>query len=116
VKVAKTYPSLLYGVSQAVPHARIPGQHEEQVNFWPDPVEGLVRRWGTSQLSTMQSPNVDLTSSRSFTHKYGGHEVLLILPTQGGSGVPLVAFDKTQYDTNPRRDIGPVSPGGGSPV
>ena len=47
MKVAKSYQSLLNGVSQQVAHSRSPGQHTEQVNLLSDPVNGLIRRQGS---------------------------------------------------------------------
>lgn len=50
-KVSGSYQSLLRGVSQQEPSARLPGQHEEQVNMLSDPVRGLTRRQGTIMLA-----------------------------------------------------------------
>lgn len=47
MKVAKSYASLLNGVSQQVAHSRAPGQHTEQINMLSDPVNGLIRRRGS---------------------------------------------------------------------
>lgn len=49
MKTSGSYPSLLQGVSQQPPEVRQPGQHTEQVNMIPDPVQGLTRRRGTIQ-------------------------------------------------------------------
>lgn len=46
-KVSDSYESVLKGVSQQVPQARLSGQHYEQVNMVSDPVNGLARRHGS---------------------------------------------------------------------
>lgn len=46
-KVSDSYASVIRGVSQQVPHDRIPGQHWEQDNLISDPVRGLARRHGS---------------------------------------------------------------------
>lgn len=51
-KVTGAYASLSRGVSQQPQAARLPGQHEEQVNMWTDPVYGLSRRRGTIFMGT----------------------------------------------------------------
>lgn len=46
-KVSDSYASVIRGVSQQVPHDRLPGQHWEQDNYISDPVRGLSRRHGS---------------------------------------------------------------------
>ena len=120
MKVAKTYPTLLLGVSQQVEHARVPGQHSDQVNLWPDPVMGLTRRHGTRAVGFINSAVITarMADNLKFVHKYGGHEVVLFIPRQGSAGPALLAFDKTDADRSPtdgpRRSVDPVTPGGSS--
>ena len=47
MKTGGSYPSMLRGVSQQPADVRQGGQHAEQINLMPDPVEGLTRRRGT---------------------------------------------------------------------
>lgn len=47
MKTGGSYPSLLRGVSQQPADVRQGGQHAEQINMMPDPVEGLTRRRGS---------------------------------------------------------------------
>lgn len=48
-RTSDSYPSVIRGVSQQVPHDRLPGQHWEQDNLVSDPVRGLSRRHGSVQ-------------------------------------------------------------------
>lgn len=50
-RVSDNYQSVIRGVSEQVPHDRIPGQHWEQVNMNSDPVRGLSRRHGSIQMA-----------------------------------------------------------------
>lgn len=102
MKKADTYPTLLSGVSQQKPSARLPGQHTEQVNMIPDPVEGLTRRHGSIFVTSKEAgltpaAIAELATSRTFGFRYLGRELVLALP-QGGStnlGTPVVVFDRT---------------------
>lgn len=49
-RTSNSYPSVIRGVSEQVPHDRIPGQHWEQDNLISDPVRGLSRRHGSMQM------------------------------------------------------------------
>lgn len=52
-RVSDSYASVIRGVSEQVPHDRIPGQHWEQDNLNSDPVRGLSRRHGSVQQATV---------------------------------------------------------------
>jgi len=52
-RVSDSYASVIRGVSEQVPHDRIPGQHWEQINLNSDPVRGLSRRHGSLQQDTL---------------------------------------------------------------
>lgn len=58
MKKSGAFKSLIRGVSEQVPHARIEGQQWAQDNFLSDPVQGLARRHG----SIMQD-EVDVTAT-----------------------------------------------------
>lgn len=90
MKTSGSYPSLLQGVSQQPPEVRQQGQHAEQINLVPDPVEGLTRRRGTIQdcllqIGTPTSPSFLAAvlaaglDYRSFYHATGGQEYMVLM-------------------------------------
>lgn len=82
MKISGSYASLLRGVSQQSPEVRQAGQHEEQINFVSDPVQGLTRRRGTIKRAhkTLPTPSnvVNMLATamgyRTHTHSTGGKE------------------------------------------
>jgi len=108
MKVADSYANLVRGVSQQVPHNRFPGQHTEQVNMQPDPVEGLARRHGSilqaerlTGLDPALMPNftADTAGWQTFEYENGGKEYVLMVRREArasGSTLPLmVAYNRT---------------------
>lgn len=94
MKVSGSYASLLRGVSQQPSTSRQPGQHTEQVNMIPDPIEGLVRRQGSIAKRTALATAVDLgfganttallsqsTTYRKIAHSSGGGDYLILVRT-----------------------------------
>lgn len=59
-KRSGSYESIIKGVSQQVPHDRLPGQHWEQVNMISDPVRGLARRPGSVMVFEKLAPSVQI--------------------------------------------------------
>lgn len=49
-KISGAYASVIRGVSQQIPELRLDGQHAEQINMLSDPVTGLARRRGTTNI------------------------------------------------------------------
>ena len=96
MKASSRYPTLLMGVSQQTPNARLPGQHTEQVNLIPDPVVQLARRWGS--VFTARGPFDGVASesvnSRTVTYRFDGKDYVVCLPLVGTS-VPAIVYNKT---------------------
>lgn len=76
-----SYAPLLGGVSQQVPHQRVPGQLTEQTNMLSDPQTGLRRRPGTKWLATYNHSGSALTSTALFYAAIGGVDVLVVCDT-----------------------------------
>lgn len=111
MRASGSYESLIRGVSQQVPHDRQVGQHSEQVNMLPDPVNGLTRRHGSTLVAERKYPLLsvddfeayveDSNSFRTFEHSQGGNDYVIICRTaarvEGDEGrLPLlVVFNKT---------------------
>lgn len=96
-KVSGSYQSLLRGVSQQEPSARLPGQHEEQVNMLSDPVRGLTRRQGTIMLAendTGLGPGVveDLRHFRVRDLSVGTDEITLLYREKAANANPAADF------------------------
>ncbi|ANH51099.1 tail protein [Pseudomonas phage VSW-3] len=93
-KVSDSYDSLIKGVSQQVPHDRIPGQHWEQDNLISDPVRGLSRRHG--------SQFMDRTAlARAITQADKDDAARRVEQT--------IFVDGTEYAFHPRRNSHPSS-------
>lgn len=101
MKVDSVYPTLLLGVSQQAPQARLPGQHAEQVNMMPDPVSGLARRPGSLvQAVASGAPeggNVDLSTMRQYEFSYANKDYVVCAPTlpYADFGQPLLVYNIT---------------------
>lgn len=109
MKASGSSASLMQGVSQQVPQGRGPGQHSEQVNMIPDPVQGLARRHGSrlvSELQTSLSPAnlaafvADTENWRTFEYSNAGHDyVLLVRSAARNAGAttlpPVLVYDRT---------------------
>lgn len=105
-KATGSYESIIRGVSQQVPHDRLPGQHWLQDNFISDPVRGLARRHGSVMLHEKKRPTLTLnTATKQDMAKFketsfflGGREYSLTYRAEakvGGSTMPgLIAVDK----------------------
>lgn len=117
MKQSGSYLSLLRGISQQAPEVRQPGQHSEQVNMVPDPVNGLTRRRGSILKTTKKYP-LSFTDTADNTLAWGGtyrvHEhkgagvgasadyVLLVrnvTPASLGtpSQAPILCYDRTNH-------------------
>lgn len=94
MKTSGTYASLTRGVSQQPPQDRFPGQHTEQVNMLPDPVQGLSRRHGTRFLAErlfagsagwtspqVEAAKADLLTWRSFDYSHSGSDYTIVYRT-----------------------------------
>jgi hypothetical protein len=88
MKASGAYPSLAHGVSQQVPSRRVGGQMTEQVNLWPDPVNGLCRRQGTRWVAGLDTGKswqtetdylADTANWTTFQYSYGGKDYLLLM-------------------------------------
>lgn len=62
-KTTGSYESLIRGVSQQVPHDRLPGQHWVQDNLISDPVRGLARRHGSRRVAEKLIPGLVLDAA-----------------------------------------------------
>lgn len=101
-KVSGSYRSLVRGVSQQDPSARLDGQHEEQVNMVSDPVRGLTRRQGTlmlseSNLGVVPAVAADLAKFRTRDLTAGSDE-LTILYREHAAPVSNAAADFYVFD------------------
>lgn len=108
MKASGSYASLMQGVSQQVPQDRQPGQHTEQINMLPDPVQGLSRRhgsrWVAEQQSTL-SPSLiatlttDTDNWRSFQYSNAGNDYVVLYRYAArpvGSTLPaLIVYNQT---------------------
>lgn len=100
------YESLIRGVSQQVPHDRLPGQHWAQDNFISDPVHGVARRHGSVMVSEAKWSGVRLDAAtaadarayKETTLYVGGKEISLLYrsgPKPAGSTMPsIIVVDK----------------------
>lgn len=104
MKVDGVYPSLVQGVSEQPPENRRPGQMQELVNFVPDPIRGLSRRWGSEfqaelnlGLSAAVDYSTDLESYRTFEYSNQNKDYVLYYRTAtAASGLPAVlVYNKT---------------------
>lgn len=108
MKVSGSIASLLQGVSQQTPTDRGPGQHTEQINMLPDPVQGLSRRHGTkfvAESSTALSPDsfadmvTDTDNWLSFDYSNANHDYTVLYRAAAqtaGSPLPVLqVYDHT---------------------
>lgn len=108
MKVSGSTSSLMQGVSQQTAQERGPGQHTEQVNMLPDPVQGLSRRHGTAFQSELQLTNsvatfaamvADTANYRSYEYSNAGHDYVVLYRSAAvaaGSTLPVVqVYDRT---------------------
>lgn len=105
-KATGSYESIIRGVSQQVPHDRLPGQHWLQDNLISDPVRGLARRHGSvmlhEQFRTASPVNdatrKDITKFKEQSFFVGGREYSFTYRTEAkeaGSIMPgIVVVDK----------------------
>lgn len=104
-KSTGSYESLIRGVSQQVPHDRLPGQHWLQDNFLSDPVRGLARRHGSVMLHEKKhtmtlsaATKADLVAFKELSFYVAGKEYSFSYraePKVSGSTAPgLIAVDK----------------------
>lgn len=105
-KVSGSYASLIRGVSEQVPHQRLPGQHWDQLNMISDPVRGLSRRQGSvkmderlvASLADTAATRADAATFKEHSMHLAGQEFSLAYrPGQmlGGSTMPgLVMTNK----------------------
>jgi hypothetical protein len=102
MKVSGSTASLLQGVSQQTPQDRTTGQHTEQINMLPDPVQGLSRRHGTKFVaesatsldpSTFAAMVADTANWQSFNYSNAGHDYVVLYRTAAatsGSALPVL--------------------------
>ena len=92
MKASGSTPSLIRGVSQQVPEERQLGQHTEQINLRPDPIQGLSRRFGSKWQAETQLPLnhavhaayvTDTESFRTFDFTYANKEYSLLYRSAG---------------------------------
>lgn len=112
MKTSGTYPTLIRGVSQQAPQDRFPGQHTEQVNMLPDPIQGLSRRHGSRWLAEsllagsaswtsgqIADATADLLTWKSYDYSHGGSDYTISYRTgarPASSPLPALAvFDHT---------------------
>lgn len=73
-KITGAFQSLVRGVSEQVPHDRLPGQFWMQDNMISDPVRGLARRHGSRMLHELAAPTVAYsTASRDDASMFKEH-------------------------------------------
>jgi hypothetical protein len=104
VRVSDNYQSVIRGVSEQVPHDRIPGQHWDQDNMTSDPVRGLSRRHGSVQRYVMSLPFPITDVERKDASCRAEHTVFLEggewafmprnAPAPGSRLPPLILVDK----------------------
>lgn len=100
--------SLMQGVSQQVPQNRGPGQHTEQVNMIPDPVQGLSRRHGSVFVAEaalgiteadLPSMIADTDNWCSFEYSNNNHDYVVLYRTAAkpvSSPLnPVIVYDRT---------------------
>lgn len=102
------YESLIRGVSQQVPHDRLPGQHWAQDNFISDPVRGVARRHGSEMVDEVKWDGVQFDAAtrddarmyKETTLYIGGKEYSIMYrpgPKPAGSTMPAIfAIDKQE--------------------
>lgn len=108
MKASGSTSSLMQGVSQQVPQDRGPGQHTEQINMLPDPVQGLSRRHGSKFVAERQLTNdpsliaaytADTDNWRTFEYSNAGHDYVVLVRSAArpvGSTLPvLMVYDRT---------------------
>lgn len=109
MKVSGSTASLVRGVSQQVPQDRQPGQHTEQVNMLPDPVEGLVRRHGSQWVAEKHMAALspakaaaylqDTAGYRTFEYSNGGKDFVLLVRqatrAEGSDLPPMFVYNRT---------------------
>lgn len=112
MKVSGSTSSLMQGVSQQIAQERAPGQHTEQINMLPDPVQGLSRRHGTlMQAEARLLPDTDTGPAhitamiadtenyRTFQYSNAGHDYVVLYRAAAqvaGSPFPVVqVYDRT---------------------
>jgi hypothetical protein len=120
MRQSDSYPSLVQGVSQQVPHNRDQGRCTEQVNMLPDPVQGLARRHGSRWVAEAELTGVDFETavqdtltwnSISFTTNSTEYVVLIRKgPRVSASLPPVVVYDKTnkKFLTYKRAAVDPI--------
>lgn len=99
MKVQGYYASIVRGVSQQNPQNRLPGQHAEQVNLLPEPVQGLARRHGSEFIAEQPLTGVwadiqaDSNSWRRFVYTDGANQYAVVYRSAAGvSGVPALVY------------------------
>lgn len=105
-KETGAYESLIRGVSEQVPHDRLPGQHWLQDNYISDPVRGLARRHGSVMVHERKYASTtlnaatksDITNFKEASFTVRGKELCFMyrpVAKVSGSTMPgLVAIDK----------------------
>lgn len=102
MRVQKTFPSVMRGVSEQAPERRLEGQHGVQDNMISDPVHGLTRRHGSVLLDELyvgSATTIGATattmaqSMREMSYTFGGEDFsVLARAAQNLSGHSIPAF------------------------
>lgn len=108
MKTSGSMKSLLQGVSQQIAYERRSGQHTEQINMLPDPVQGLSRRWGSkwvAESTTTLDPSLiaayttDTNSYRTFEYSNNGNDFVVMRRTAAKAASstlpPVIVFNRT---------------------
>ncbi len=116
------YPSLLQGVSQQVPHFRLPGQVEEQTNMLSDTVTGPRRRPGAQVRAIGDLAGASFTNVRAGYVELSGQPIHYAINTENGmvrlydADFGLIANMQCDYlAAGAPPDFGPAPRGGCPP-
>lgn len=105
VSVNGAYSSLIQGVSQQSPQARLDGQHEAQQNMSNDPERGLLRRPPTNLIAYMGKPadiykEFELNHVKYILAVYNEDEKIRVFNTDAGAEVDVQVDDSIEYFTS----------------
>lgn len=98
MQVTGSIKTLVHGVSTQHPRERLEGQHHEQINMIPDPVEGVVKRPGVKWTNTVELAMADALNYewQSFSLGTGDYAIGCLKGVGGGN---LVIIDQATGDT-----------------
>lgn len=96
-QVSGYIPNLVNGVSQQAPALRLPSQCEQQENFYPTLVDGLVKRPRTDWLAKL-IPDFDPSSFVQFILRDQQEKYVLVIERDGT--IRVFGLDGTEYVVN----------------